>query len=44
VTVNGKWNKAYYGKSATPVDILVRHSVTNLGADALRAQVATAAK
>jgi lipid-binding SYLF domain-containing protein len=44
VTVNGKWNKAYYGKSATPVDILVRHSVTNPGADALRAQVATAAK
>ena len=44
VTVNGKWNKAYYGKPATPVDILVRHSVTNPGADALRAQVATAAK
>ena len=44
VTVNGDWNKAYYGKSVTPVEILVRHSVTNPGADALKAEVAKAAK
>jgi len=44
VTVNGGWNKAYYGKSVTPVEILVRHSVTNAGADALKAEVAKAAK
>ncbi len=44
VTVNGGWNKAYYGKSVTPVDILVRHSVSNAGADALKAEVAKAAK
>ena len=44
VTVNGGWNKAYYGKSVTPVEILVRHSVSNTGADALKAEVAKAAK
>jgi lipid-binding SYLF domain-containing protein len=44
VTVNGKWNNAYYGKSVTPVDILVRHSVTNAGAGTLIEEVANAAK
>ena len=44
VTVNGKWNNAYYGKSVTPVDILVRHSVTNPGAGTLIEEVANAAK
>jgi lipid-binding SYLF domain-containing protein len=44
VTINGKWNQAYYGKAVTPVDILVRHSVTNPEADPLRDEVATAAK
>jgi lipid-binding SYLF domain-containing protein len=44
VTVNGDWNKAYYGKAVTPVDILVRHSVTNPDANALKAEVASAVK
>ena len=44
VTVNDDWNKAYYGKPVTPVDILVRHSVANAGAGALKADVARAAK
>jgi len=44
VTVNGDWNKAYYGKAVTPVDILVRHNVTNADANALKAEVAKAAK
>lgn len=44
VTVNGDWNKAYYGKAVTPVDILVRHTVTNPDANALKAEVAKAAK
>jgi lipid-binding SYLF domain-containing protein len=44
VTINGKWNQAYYGKPVTPVDILVRHSATNPGSGALIEEVANAAK
>jgi len=32
-------NKAYYGKEATPVDILVKRSVSNKGADSLREEL-----
>jgi hypothetical protein len=32
--------KAYYGKAVTPGDILVRHSVTTLDANALKAEAA----
>jgi lipid-binding SYLF domain-containing protein len=31
-------NKAYYGKESTPVDILVKRTVSNKGADPLRAE------
>lgn len=44
VTVNKDWNKAYYGKRASPVDILVRGSASNPGADPFRADIASAAK
>ena len=44
VTINGAWNKAYYGKAVTPVNILIQHSVTNPGADTLKAEIAKAAK
>jgi len=37
-------NHAYYGKSVTPTEILVRGSVSNTQADALRAAVAAAAR
>jgi hypothetical protein len=36
--------KAYYGKAVTPGDILVRNSVTNPDANALKAEVAKVAK
>ena len=32
-------NKAYYGKEVTPVDILVKGSVSNKGADQLREEL-----
>jgi lipid-binding SYLF domain-containing protein len=44
VTVNKDWNRAYYGKRVSPVDILVRQTATNPGADALEESIATAAK
>lgn len=37
--VRGGLNKAYYGKEATPVDILVKGSVGNKGADPLREEL-----
>ena len=43
VSVNNGWNKAYYGKSVSPVDILVRHTATTAAADSLKATVAKAA-
>ena len=35
-----EWNAAYYGKPASPVDILVKHSVSNPGSAELRKTVA----
>jgi len=40
VNLTDDWNKAYYGKPVQPVDILVRGSVHNKGADKLLADVA----
>jgi len=40
VDVRDSLNKAYYGKPATPTDILVKQSVSNAHADTLRASVA----
>ena len=42
VNLTDDWNKAYYGKSVQPTDILVRGSVQNKGADKLLADVAKA--
>jgi lipid-binding SYLF domain-containing protein len=39
VGVRESLNKAYYGKEATPVDILVKKSVSNKGADPLREEL-----
>ena len=36
ISPRDKWNEAYYGKPVGPVDILVRHAVTNPQADQLR--------
>jgi lipid-binding SYLF domain-containing protein len=44
VTTRDKWNAAYYGKPASPVDILVTHSVSNPGSAELRKTVAKYAK
>jgi len=43
VNLSDDWNRAYYGKSVQPVDILVRGSVHNKGADKLLADVSRAA-
>jgi lipid-binding SYLF domain-containing protein len=37
-------NNAYYGKSVTPIDIVVKRSVSNKQADSLRAAVAAASR
>lgn len=37
--VRDSLNKAYYGKEATPVDIIVKHSVNNTGAVPLREEL-----
>ena len=42
VNLSDEWNGAYYGKSVQPVDILVRGSVHNKGADKLLGDVARA--
>jgi lipid-binding SYLF domain-containing protein len=34
-----KWNEAYYGRAVSPVDIIVKGSVSNPGSEALRASV-----
>ena len=39
VDVRDSLNKAYYGKEATPADIIVKHSVRNLGAGPLREEL-----
>jgi len=43
VNLSDDWNRAYYGKSVQPVDILVRGSVHNKSADKLLGDVARAA-
>jgi len=44
VNLSDDWNRAYYGKPVQPVDILIRGSVHNKGADKLIADVGRAAK
>ena len=43
IKTKDKWNEAYYGKAVSPVDIIVKRSVSNSGSKALRASVAKAA-
>jgi lipid-binding SYLF domain-containing protein len=42
IKTKDKWNKAYYGKAVSPVDIIVKGSVSSAGSKALRASVAKA--
>jgi lipid-binding SYLF domain-containing protein len=44
VKTRDEWNTAYYGKPASPVDILVTHSVSNPGSAELRKSVSRFAK
>jgi SH3 domain-containing YSC84-like protein 1 len=44
IDARDKLNAAYYGKPASPVDILVRHSVSNPGAAPLQAALKAIAK
>jgi lipid-binding SYLF domain-containing protein len=43
IKTKDKWNEAYYGKAVSPVDIIVKRSVSNPGSKALRSSVAKAA-
>jgi lipid-binding SYLF domain-containing protein len=43
VNLSDDWNRAFYGAPVQPTDIFVRGSVTNPGADNLRAAIAKAA-
>jgi lipid-binding SYLF domain-containing protein len=43
IKTRDEWNQAYYGKAVTPVDIFVKHAVSNPGSGELRAAVAKAA-
>jgi lipid-binding SYLF domain-containing protein len=43
IKTRDKWNEAYYGKAVSPIDIIVKGSVSNPGSEALRASVAKAA-
>jgi lipid-binding SYLF domain-containing protein len=43
IKTKDKWNEAYYGKAVSPVDIIVKRSVSNPGSKALRTSVAKAA-
>ena len=43
VAVRDSLNKAYYGRDVRPTDIIVRHAVSNRGADELRAALKRAA-
>lgn len=43
ISTRGKWNEAYYGKAVSPVDIIVKRSVSNPGSKALRTSVGKAA-
>ena len=44
IKVNGDWNRAYYGKDARPVDILVKNDVSNPKSAKLRQALAKASK
>jgi lipid-binding SYLF domain-containing protein len=44
IDVRDSLNNAYYGRKVTPIDILVKRSVANPQADALRAALKSAAK
>lgn len=44
ISTNDKSNNAYYGKTVRPVDILVKHSVSNKGSKELRTIVGKAAR
>jgi lipid-binding SYLF domain-containing protein len=44
LNVRESLNKAYYGKSVTPIDIVVKHTVSNKQSAALRSAVAQASK
>jgi len=39
LSVRDTLNKAYYGKAVTPVDIIIKQSVRNKGADPLREEL-----
>lgn len=43
LSTRDKWNKAYYGKAVSPVDIIVKRSVSNPGSKGLLTSVAQAA-
>ena len=43
IKTRDKWNETYYGKAVSPIDIIVKGSVSNPGSEALRASVAKAA-
>jgi lipid-binding SYLF domain-containing protein len=43
VAVRDSLNKAYYGRDVRPADIIVKHTVSNRGADELRATLKRAA-
>jgi len=43
IKTKDKWNEAYYGKAVSPVDIIVKRSVSNPGSKNLRTSVAKAA-
>jgi lipid-binding SYLF domain-containing protein len=44
VKVNDDSNKVYYGKAASPVDIIVKNAVSNPGSAKLREELKKAAK
>ncbi|MCJ7771546.1 MAG: lipid-binding SYLF domain-containing protein [Desulfobacterales bacterium] len=43
IKTKDKWNEAYYGKAVSPVDIIVKRSVSNPGSENLLTSVAKAA-
>ena len=44
ISTKDPWNNAYYGKTVSPADILVKRSVSNPGSKALRTSLAKAAR
>jgi lipid-binding SYLF domain-containing protein len=44
VKVSGSSNKSYYGKEASPLDILVKKAVSNPGSNNLRQELKKAVK